>query len=224
MLVSHRKKFIYTKTIKTGGTSVESYFEKYCMPEGSWEFTHGRDEYISESGIIGFRGTQDEKLEKKPEWYNHMPASIIKTKLGDSIWNEYFKFCVIRNPYEKVLSAFFHFVVHRSKLEMETRQLIDHFQKWVKNGNANINDSSAFLINKQVCIDYFIRYENLIEGVKHVCNVLNVEYIPDNFPQLKMGFKPSNILLSDFYDRDSALIVDGMQADTFEIFDYPHLF
>ena len=41
MLISHRKQFIYTKTAKTAGTSVESYFEKYCMPEGKWQFSHG---------------------------------------------------------------------------------------------------------------------------------------------------------------------------------------
>lgn len=53
MLVSHRKKFIYTKTVKAAGTSVVSYFEKSCMPEGAWEFAHFRDEYVSEEGILG---------------------------------------------------------------------------------------------------------------------------------------------------------------------------
>ena len=31
MLISHRKKFIFTKTKKTAGTSVESVFETYCI-------------------------------------------------------------------------------------------------------------------------------------------------------------------------------------------------
>jgi len=47
MLVSHRYRFIYTKTIKTGGTSVESYFEPYCMADGEWTESQKRDEYIS---------------------------------------------------------------------------------------------------------------------------------------------------------------------------------
>ena len=37
MLISHRKQFIYTKTYKTAGTSVEVYFEPYCMQEGEWK-------------------------------------------------------------------------------------------------------------------------------------------------------------------------------------------
>ncbi len=31
MLVSNRKKFIFTKTKKTAGTSVKSFFEPYSM-------------------------------------------------------------------------------------------------------------------------------------------------------------------------------------------------
>jgi hypothetical protein len=224
MLVSHRKKFIYTKTIKTGGTSVEAYFEKYCMPEGEWTFTHGRDEYISDWGIIGFRGSREEKLKKKPEWYNHMPASEIKTKIGDEKWREYYKFCVIRNPYEKVLSAFFHFVVRWSGLETERNQLILVFREWVRKGNYNVNDTFAFLINNEICIDYFIMYENLFEGIKHVCDAINVEYIEADIPKLKVGFKPPRTSLHDFYDLETAKHVEKKLHDIFKIFKYPLLF
>jgi hypothetical protein len=81
MLVSHRKKFIYTKIVKTAGTSVESYFEKYCMPEGAWEFAYYREVYDSEEGIIGYRGNN--ATENK--WNNHMPAIEIRDKIGTSI-------------------------------------------------------------------------------------------------------------------------------------------
>jgi hypothetical protein len=57
MLIGHRKKFIYTKTAKTAGTSIESYFENFCMPENTWKFSNPREEYVSKEGIIGYRGT-----------------------------------------------------------------------------------------------------------------------------------------------------------------------
>ena len=56
MLISHRKKFIFMKTVKTAGTSTESYFEQYCMPDGEWQQSHGRDEYATKTGIIGCNG------------------------------------------------------------------------------------------------------------------------------------------------------------------------
>lgn len=52
MLVSHLKKFIYTKTVKTAGTSVEAYFERYCILPGDFRVTHTREEYVSSGGIV----------------------------------------------------------------------------------------------------------------------------------------------------------------------------
>ena len=37
----------------------------------------------------------------------HSPASKIKSLVGDDIWGEYYTFCFVRNPYERVVSTFF---------------------------------------------------------------------------------------------------------------------
>ena len=83
MLISHRKKFIYTKTPKTAGTSVEVYFERFCAPDGAWKFDHERDQYVGSSGIIGARGSYAESA----GWYNHMSACEIRRKAGSLIWD-----------------------------------------------------------------------------------------------------------------------------------------
>ena len=38
------------------------------MPDGDWQFSGAREEYVSKAGIIGYRG----KDETGKEWYNHM--------------------------------------------------------------------------------------------------------------------------------------------------------
>ena len=79
MLVSHIKKFIFTKTAKTAGTSVESYFKEYCMPEGEWEESHNCSESVSDAGVIGFRGKRNTFVPTwhKHRWYDHMSAKKI---------------------------------------------------------------------------------------------------------------------------------------------------
>ena len=89
-LVSHRHKFIYTKTAKTGGTSVESYFERFCMPGNEWTLSQAREEHVSEFGIVGFRGA---KRPANCTWWNHMPASLIREAVGEEVWETYYKFC-----------------------------------------------------------------------------------------------------------------------------------
>ncbi|MFQ3619007.1 MAG: sulfotransferase family 2 domain-containing protein, partial [Cyanobacteriota bacterium] len=104
MLVSHGYQFIYTKTLKTASTSVEAYFEPFCVEAGAVNLARVREESVSAAGIVGYRGPA------KPEgcrWWNHMPAAQIRDQLGQETWTRYFKFCVIRNPYEKAISAFY---------------------------------------------------------------------------------------------------------------------
>ena len=56
VLISHRYKFIYIKNYKVAGTSVEAYFEKYCLdPSNNYKLTHSRKQSISEYGIVGNR-------------------------------------------------------------------------------------------------------------------------------------------------------------------------
>src|SRR5215831_6473803 len=92
MLVSHLCRFIYLKTIKTGGTSVEIYFEPWCVPPAQWRGEqHSRAESVSEWGIVGARGSADGFVRPDCAWYNHMPAAAVREKVGSSIWNSYFK-------------------------------------------------------------------------------------------------------------------------------------
>lgn len=82
MLVSHKKGFIFLRTVKTAGTSVESYFEPYCMSEGEWQQLHYRDQYVSDAGVIGYRGA----ARKGQQFYNHISAAGLKALLPESVW------------------------------------------------------------------------------------------------------------------------------------------
>lgn len=202
---------------------MESYFEKYCMGEGEWEFIDEREEYESEYGIIGSRGKIAEKL-IKPKFYHHMPAIKIRDMIGNKIWDEYYKFCVVRNPYEKILSAFFHFVVYDNKITESRPELINIFREWVKSGKKKMFDDNAFIIDGKICMDYFIRHENILEGIKHVCDVLDIAYIPEALPKLKSEFKPTDANIYDYFDIETARIIENRFKLVFELFNYKLLF
>lgn len=237
MLVSHRYKFIYTKTIKTAGTSVESYFEKYCFPEGEWTFSHGRDEYLSESGIVGFRGR--DAMSRK--WYSHMDAATLKGYVGEEIWDSYFKFCVVRNPFDKLVSAFHYFenkdesrrtaflrsileIVRasyaRNTLEQYRRhKLIRNFRNWVSTEEIP-KDQKMFLIDGNVCVDDFIQYENLENGICDVCDKVGVPFEPERIPRLKQGRRSFDLKISDYYDQSTIARVKDVYNFEIERFGY----
>lgn len=202
MLISHRKKFIYTKTVKTAGTSVESYFERYCMPEGEWEFSHTREQYVNSEGIIGQRGGDI----KGKEWFNHMSAADISEKIGSHIWNSYFKFCVVRNPFDKLVS-FFYFLEKQGHLDPdENDNQIERFRKWIRSG-ISVIDRDKYMIGGEMSVDYIIRYEDLESGIRYVCDKVDVPFEPADIPRLKSAVRDRSIPVNHFYDRETARIV-----------------
>jgi len=243
MLVSHKKQFIFIKTRKTAGTSVESYFKPYCMPDGECEQSFSCFEYISEAGIVGFRskGYRKGNFElKRPIFHTHMPAPEIRDLLGQNIWNHYFKFTVIRNPYDKMVSGFYfrkkqkenHNYFQKTKAlignlldigspisRIKGDTEVEQFRSWVKKG-GKIIDQDNFLIDGKECVDFFIRFENLYEDIGYVCDRLSIPYEPSRIPMCKKGIRNNRIPVRDYYDKETKELVQKIYAWEIDRFGY----
>jgi hypothetical protein len=231
MLISHKKKFIFTKTAKTAGTSVESYYEPFCMPEGEWQELHRRSEYVSETGIIGYRG----KDASGCKYYNHMPATEIRDLIGKERWDSYFKFTVVRNPFTKLVSGWYHFrrpnvgvfsickSIIRDPAYLPSllfkKKDIAEFRAWVRSG-GRIIDRDKYLIDGQVAVDCFIKQEELAEGIQHVNAVLGISNYNREIPTFKSGMRDKSIPIRDFYDSKTEKLVRESYAWEFERFGY----
>jgi len=121
--------------VKTAGTSVESYFEQYCMPKGEWRASHSRDEYVPETGIIGLRGSNA----STSRWYNHMPAVSIRDLVSQDIWDRYFKFTVVRNPFEKLISNFL--IFEKAKMNYSRTQRTKAVGAAIKLRQSNLSSA-----------------------------------------------------------------------------------
>lgn len=226
MLVSHRYRFIYTKTAKTAGTSVESFFERFCMPDGEWEKAHGRDAYQSPTGIIGMRRKQ---IPAGTLWWNHMPAAAIKQQLSAEIWNSYFKFCVVRNPYDKCISAFEHFgrrdqpqalklglrdKVRAIRMSPEQTRFLDYVRHYPP------IDRDKYVIDGTFCLDDVIRFESLGDDIERICQRLGLPFDPSYLPSFKKGRRKEGAAFDRHYTPLSQQVVSRKFAFEIEQFGY----
>jgi len=223
MLISHRKKFIYIKTVKTASTSVEAYFEPWARTE-DYDYTDKKnnrqraDADITEAGIVGRRG----QGKSCPEgWHSHLKARIIKEKIGNEIWNSYFKFCVIRNPYDRAVSKF-NFQHNNMLVDLTVKTPVElqaMFAEFVSIEHRS--DKNIWTIGKDIAFDKCIRYENLQDDMAEVCNILDIPWEPSRLKNFKSGVRPRDVY-TQLYTPEAKAAIERTHALEFKLFDFKY--
>lgn len=170
MIISHRHKFIFLKTNKTAGTSVEIALSRYCGPEDVITPISPEDEAIRQS--LGYPGAQNFKLPLKqsithylrhrewPRLYNHMSAKEVIRIIGQETWSEYFTFCFERNPWARAISLYLW-----DWLEKRGGSFSDFLHSYKLN-HLKTKGSDLYLDGDQVLVDRICRYENLVDELQ----------------------------------------------------------
>lgn len=215
MLVSHARKFIFLKTKKTAGTSVEIFFERYCRPAhmaGTEE--HGCPEQIYSEGIVGRRSADVIGA----RWYNHMPAAAVREQIGDEIWASYFKFCTVRNPFDRLVSEWWHFV---PKNRTDTFPDIKHqFCEWIESVSEIPSSRAIYCIDGAICVDEVIRHERLTDDILAVSRRLGIADDPARLGSYKGDIRKRPEHYRLYYTPTARARVEVGCRDELEAFSY----
>ncbi len=227
MIVSHEHRFIFIKTRKTAGTSIEISLSKYCGPNDIITPIAEVDEKIRES--LGYKGPQNYKINetkllnnlflilgfKSKEHYNHSPAKIIRERIGISYFNSYFKFCVVRNPWDRVVSLYYWRLNRPNDKLPKNTSLADFIQKSKTN---ELTDSHIYTIDQMSVIDRFIKYENLSMELNKCLNEIGFDDI--ELPNAKSGTRNIKSHYSLLYDDASIRKIADICSWEIEKFGY----
>ena len=156
MIISHKYKFIFIKTLKTAGTSIEMYLSPLCS----------NDDVVTPIGSDpeGHNPRNHDEL-----FFSHIQAKDARLLLSRQIWDNYYKFCVERNPWDKTLSHFF-WKKHKKDKDLS---LDDYFRQglycenWPKYCDWGTRES---------IVDRIIHYDNLNDELGEVFQRLGVPY------------------------------------------------
>ena len=212
MLISFEHSFIFLKTFKTASTSTDVYFEQYCCDNIIEE--RKRNETITEKGIIGERMFKKTHNESDLTYFNHQTAKKIKRNIGDTIFNSYFKFCNVRNPFDMLVSNYLFYDIYNNISFIDFIKNENYLNKIIK------RDSKIYTIKGDFILDDFIKYESIEEDISRISNKLN---LPMSNRSLGVYVKSKKRLTDDymsFYNEETIEIVKNSFKKYIDYFGY----
>ena len=213
MIVSHQHRFVFIKTCKTAGTSIEIALAEHCGPADIITPIDEVDEQIRRE--LGHRGPQNFEVRQPASGlgglisslfgrnvvrhYNHAPASLIRARIGPQSYDSYRKFCVVRNPWDRAVSLYF-WRKNRPGSEKLDEEM--SFAEFVRDTPADVlSDAHIFTIDGAAAVDRFVRYENLAEDLTTALAELGLPAI--DLPWAKSGTRETKDHYSWIYDDES---------------------
>lgn len=195
MIISHRYRFIFLKTLKTASTSIEIALSKYCGPQDVITWIAPEDEKVRRA--LGYLGPQNCGIpvprytvkdwllvvmqRKRLKYYNHMPARRVRSGIGRHVWDSYYKFCFERNPWDRVVSLYF--------WKNRNRNPRPTFGEFLQNANKySLSNWYIYAIREKIVIDHVGLYEDLELELERIAERL---MLPGKLllPRAKSGYR-----------------------------------
>jgi hypothetical protein len=221
--ISHKHGFVFLKTRKTAGTSVEMVLEQYCRPPGA-VITEKTRAIQTKEGIIGRRLTKRSKLMRYlpiTDWYNHMKALEVAKALGEQRWSTYSKITTIRNPFDLAVSQY-HWELEKKRIPeaedfAETRE---RFNAMVRQKNFDC-DKNVTHIGDVFVVDHVVRYENLEEDLRAVIRSIVGASEDPQMPFSKKTSHKRKRSVAEYFDDESIDAIRRSSEWAFMRFGYP---
>lgn len=207
-MISKDKNFLFIHVPKTGGNSIQNILAAYAddtiVIEN--ELQDGKERFQLKNDTI--------KISK------HSALQEYKDQLDPAYYKSLYKFSVIRNPYERLVS--FYFSPHRQvnewnkddfkKLILEEVEPLSHYIRTKSTGLKRLLDVNKSLDSE---LDYLIRFENLESDFDHVCKQLNIPF--EGLPHRNQSNRDD---YKKYYDDELLEMVQHQYADELKFGNY----
>ena len=173
MILSFEHRFAFIKVQKTAGTSVEVVLSPLA----------GTDAIVTpikppEPG----HEPRNFEYADGDDYSNHMPASLVRERVGADCWSELFTFCFERNPWDKAISMYF--------WRTRRNERPPSFETWATKPGRLVSERDLYMIDAELAVDFVGRYESLADDLRTVLERVGIETAVE-LPRAKAAHRPS---------------------------------
>lgn len=227
MIISFKHRFIFLKTRKTAGTSIEIALSGICGADDVITPISKGDELTRKkltgrsamNYTIPFKHhTWKERLayifhNNQQMYYNHMPASELLKRIPPPIWKEYFVFCFDRNPWDKVIAHYFH--INRND---RYKSFSDYLQskRW-----EVLHGYKMHVIGNKSVADKVYKYEEVERSLDELSERLKLKK-PLSISEIcaKTGFRQDRRPYKEFLTESEASFIEKNFKEDIEFMGY----
>lgn len=228
MIISHKHKFIFIKTRKTAGTSIEILLSSICGPDDIITSNNRNDEKIRQS--LGFSGPQNTLIPfryyslrewllflrkgRRLEFTNHNSAAFVRRHIPISIWQSYYKFTFERDPYDRYISNYYWWM----RKSIKVSPIHGFIQKRLSTAGPH---HSIYRIKGILAVDKVFPYEQLEKSIEEIDRQLNLK-LPVSIKDVraKSGIRQDRRKVEEVLDEKSIRLINRRERETFELMNY----
>jgi len=241
MIVCHLHEFVFIKTRKTAGTSVEIALSSCCNDGDVITPVSKKDEILraQEDGFgpcgykrpiwdypsfflragLGQKRSQRGRLSMK--YWNHAPAAYVRDLLGPRLWKRYTTFTIERNPWDRAISDYYW------RAPVEKNGIRQPMTEWLREITAPgphppLSNWDLYADEGGVIIDKVMQYENLASDCEEIWKDLGLKKRDTILPkkQAKSSSREDRRKPSEVLNDEQAGIIEAACWREIEFFGY----
>ena len=205
MLLSTSKKFIFFHNYKVAGTSVRKALKCFESMPFYYASRFFQKAGADKNGVF--------------EMFNsHVSSNVAKKYLPKKMFNEYFKFGFVRNPWSWQVSLYFYMLKNKKHYQHDHVASLGTFNaylRWRVENELRLQKQFFYDSNSDLVVDFIGKHENINNDFKTICLKLGLHDI--ELPVLNVSSSASWV---DQYNLESFNLVKDAYKDDIECFCY----
>ena len=205
MIISHKHKFIFFAVPKTATHTIRAALRQHTGPDDWEQQVLFGEQYLPIPQLARLR-------------HGHITAQEIRPHLEPGVWDSYFKFAFVRNPFDRFVSCCFFLNREDPNFEdtaiafMKERLPRPRFQRRVL---VRPQDQQLCTADGDIALDYVGRYENLQESYDFISERIGL-------PKSELGKTNSSehSRYTKYYDDDLRQKVTDFYKEDLRLFSY----
>jgi len=230
-IISHRHKFIFLKSRKTAGSSVEGWLiPQLGMRDIVVTCTENHEAIrypFSTPSLITRWPKAERRLKRRlfpfrPALHldEHSTAKEVRERVGEQTWQGYFKFSIERSPWDRLLSLWA-WRQHRLGVELS----LDAFLSTIEDDPGHLvvenwSNLDIYAIDGALVVDETIKFDDLPGGLARIASRLGLTAPLDTMPRHKTGHGNAAASVSSLTQEQVVRIANLCQREI-DLFGWP---